>query len=211
MTDKMSSGRRLAKRSIVGTRVSVPIVGVPTPGDTLYVPAVIHSTRVLGLETSYCVFFATSDPELRAMLPARKEYRAEQLLGPGFQSVAQAVTRLAAGQRVFLTFKGREVSGLVVRHDPPDQVLLAIDDKALRNKAPDSLLLEPVTHVRRRLDDIRLLESRKSARLLDSDTDYSRIGLEADHDQDASQTASTNAQQGMKTAELPHDPITITQ
>jgi len=149
--------------------VSVPVNGIPLPGETLYVPAVIHSTRVLGLETSYCVFFHPLESELRAVLPNRKEYRAEQIIGPGFQTVS-SVRRFAAGQRVFLTFKGREMAGTVSRHDVhADELLLALDDK---QKDCNSLLeTQPLT-VRRRVDEIRLLESRKSARLLDSDTDH---------------------------------------
>ena len=209
MSERTGPGRRLAKRSIVGTRVSVPVTGVPAAGQTLFVPAVIHSTRVLGLETSYCVFFATHDAELRAILPNRKEYRAEQMVGPGFQSVAQAVRRFAAGQRVFLTFKGREVSGCVVSHDQDGHVLVAIDDKS-RSRSDSNSLLEPgpgtVTHVRRRLEDMRLLESRKSARLLDSDQDYSRLLHDHDPDDLTPVPILTHDQ-----PQLPHAPITITQ
>ena len=137
-----SGAARVGKRSIVGTRVAVPVTAA---GETLYVPAVVHSTRVLGLETSYCVFFTTaahdSHDSLRALLPSRREYRAEQIIGPGFQSVS-AVRRFATGQRVFLTHKGREVTGSVLRHDPMDGGLLLVQ-LLPQPPAPDSLLEPP--------------------------------------------------------------------
>ena len=166
-----SGAARVGKRSIVGTRVAVPVTAA---GETLYVPAVVHSTRVLGLETSYCVFFTTaahdSHDSLRALLPSRREYRAEQIIGPGFQSVS-AVRRFATGQRVFLTHKGREVTGSVLRHDPMDGGLLLVQ-LLPQPPAPDSLLepppassAAPALLLTRRIDDVRLLESRKSQRL----------------------------------------------
>ena len=176
----------MGKRSIVGTRVAVPVHGLPSPGETLYVPAVIHSTRVLGLETSYCVFFQSPDPEVRALLPARREYRSEQIVGPGFHGI---VRRLATGQRVFLTHKGREVAGTVVSPDclagedgaPGDEdsqaglgtsVLVRLPDPPVGDS--NSLLERPpvppvASLIRRRIDDLRLIESRKSARLALSD------------------------------------------
>ena len=175
----------MGKRSIVGTRVAVPVHGLPSPGETLYVPAVIHSTRVLGLETSYCVFFQSPDPEVRALLPARREYRSEQIVGPGFHGI---VRRLATGQRVFLTHKGREVAGTVVSPDclagedgaPGDEdsqaglgtsVLVRLPDPPVGDS--NSLLERPpvppvASLIRRRIDDLRLIESRKSARLASS-------------------------------------------
>lgn len=170
------SGRKIAKRSILGTRVSVPINGYPMPGMTLYVPAVISSTRQLGLETSYCVVFTTNDDDLKSILPPRKEYRAEQLIGPGFESVT-SIKKLSPGQRVFITLKGREVSGTILNHSD-DSVVLNVDKDQMHKmlKEESSLLESSLTanntlQVKTRFEDIRLLESRKSARLQDSEKD----------------------------------------
>lgn len=191
----MSTGKRIAKRSIVGTRVSVPVNGIPVQGQSLWLPAVIHSTRVLGLETSYCVFFTVNDPDLRNILPSRKEYRAEQIIGPGFQPVT-SIRRFAAGQKVFITFKGREVAGTVSHHNPAiDEVILTID--MTKNKDSNSLLESTAgscVQVRRRIEDIRLLESRKSARLVDSDQDYSRL-LEPQNNSPAAAQLTESVQQ----------------
>lgn len=100
----MSTGKRLAKRSIIGTRV------VALREDGLFHSAIIHavkSTKEEGGEAKYSVRFDDS----RAVCV----YADSELIGPGFQSLHSAV--LQAGQKVFLTFNGREVTGEVRLHD----------------------------------------------------------------------------------------------
>lgn len=100
----MSTGKRLAKRSIIGTRV------VALREDGLFHSAVIHavkSTKEEGGEAKYSVRFDDS----RAV----SVYADSELIGPGFQSLQSAI--LQAGQKVFLTFNGREVTGEVRLHD----------------------------------------------------------------------------------------------
>ncbi|KAJ9591439.1 hypothetical protein L9F63_002045 [Diploptera punctata] len=111
----MSTGKRLAKRSIIGTRVCAQ------GEDGKFYSGVIHAVKTPGNsdnytnssgETRYSVRF---DP-----LPgnnkrtAMKEYRETELIGPGFQAVTGF--RLLPGQKVYLTYNGREISGEVTSH-----------------------------------------------------------------------------------------------
>lgn len=102
----MSTGKRLAKRSIIGTRVVAP------RDDGLFHSAVIHAvknTKEEGTdgEAKYSVRF----DDTRCV----SVFKETELIGPGFQSVHSAV--LKPGQKVYLTFNGREVTGQVREHD----------------------------------------------------------------------------------------------
>lgn len=151
----MSTGKRLAKRSILGTRVCAP-----TP-DGLHMPGVIQATKTdADDENVYTVSFADK---------TTGEYHGDELIGPGFQTVAGLT--LKAGQRVYVTYNGREVSGAVVEHDVSrDEVLISI-----QSMQPQNQQISQLVQLRKRLEEVRLLESRKSARLQDLDTDYSRL------------------------------------
>ncbi|XP_064480665.1 zinc finger protein 395-like [Ornithodoros turicata] len=150
----MSTGKRLAKRSILGTRVCAPRL------DGLHWPGVIQATKTDSDEENvYTVSFPNK---------TTGEYRGEELIGPGFQSISGLT--LKSGQKVYATFNGREVSGTVVEHDVSrDEVVITISPSAQNHQVSHK------TEVRKRLDEVRLLESRKSARLQDLDTDYSRL------------------------------------
>jgi len=141
----MFSTRRLAKRSIVGTRVCAPW------SDERYYPGYIQSTQTWpNGEDVYTIVFDDG---------YQKVCRDMEIIGPGFQTIH--VARLKKGQKVYLTHRGREVSGTVVEYDPErDEVVVDVRDE-----------IELV----RKLEDVRLMESRKSARLQDQDTDYSRM------------------------------------
>lgn len=115
--NKMSTGKRLAKRSIIGTRVCAP------GEDGKYYSGVIHAVKSpaskqseSGLsitpKTRYSVRF---DPVPDACPPSPStEYSDRDLIGPGFGSVTSA--RLVGGQRVYLTYNGREVQAEVTQH-----------------------------------------------------------------------------------------------
>lgn len=150
----MSTGKRLAKRSILGTRVCAPT------HDGLHMPGVIQATKTdADDENIYTVAFADK---------TTGEYRGEELIGPGFQTIAGL--SLKTGQRVYVTFNGREVSGAVLDHDEArDDVLISIQPSQHNHHITQTVQLH------KRLDEVRLLESRKSARLQDLDTDYSRL------------------------------------
>ncbi|XP_014246401.1 zinc finger protein 395 isoform X2 [Cimex lectularius] len=154
----MSTGKRLAKRSIIGTRVCVKAE------DGIYYSGVINAVKTPGsshsAETKYSVRF---DPV--AELPAlKKEFKDSELIGPGFRTMTGV--RLLSGQKVYITYNGREVSGHVTEHSSvADEVAVVI--------APPGT--EGQLEVKKRLEDVRLTECRKSARLQDQDTDYSRL------------------------------------
>ncbi|XP_067014542.1 zinc finger protein 395 isoform X2 [Anabrus simplex] len=163
----MSTGKRLAKRSIIGTRVCAP------GDDGKFYSGVIHAVKTPGnsenfnnnSETRYSVRF---DSPINCGSKGRsvtmREYKDCELIGPGFQAVS-GIT-MQPGQKVFLTYNGREVTGVVTSHDPQlDEVLVNIIPPGHEN---------PV-EVRKRLEEVRLLESRKSARLMDQDTDFARL------------------------------------
>ncbi len=107
----MSTGKRLAKRSILGTRVVAPGI------DGRFYPAVIQSLKTspagqydgsVTTTTSYVVRFDNS----------RKvsEFRESELIGPGFSDVTSVGT-LRSGQRIYVTYAGRELEGTVLQHD----------------------------------------------------------------------------------------------
>ncbi|XP_059490594.1 zinc finger protein 704 [Neocloeon triangulifer] len=149
----MSTGKRLAKRSIVGTRVCVP------SKDNIFVPGVICAVK----SGSYSVRLESPAPRTTCEFPER------DLVGPGFRSI-HGLT-LEAGQKVFLTHNGREVSANVVAHvrgENKDEVTVTLNPAALERGSPILTLVK-------RLDEVRLLESRKSARLMDQDTDFARL------------------------------------
>jgi len=124
----MSTGKRLAKRSIIGTRVCAKW------GDGMFYSGVIHgvktppdSNRVLkennaNSDNRYTVRFEGPDfPSVRIM----KELADYELIGPGFRTVAGC--EFQKGQKVYLTFNGRETSGVVESHNPDvDEVVVAI-------------------------------------------------------------------------------------
>lgn len=121
----MSTGKRLAKRSIIGTRVCAP------GDDGKYYAGVIHAVKTpaagsdSGDETRYSVRFDTSTASKQQRLSFRREFRESELIGPGFRSVTGC--HLQPGQRAYLTFNGREVAGEVRSHDAlRDEVTVAI-------------------------------------------------------------------------------------
>uniref|UniRef100_A0A1B6CTT6 C2H2-type domain-containing protein n=1 Tax=Clastoptera arizonana TaxID=38151 RepID=A0A1B6CTT6_9HEMI len=150
----MSTGKRLAKRSIIGTRVVAP------SEDGLLHAGIIHAVKSPKddgpTETKYSVRF---DSSRRVAV-----YRDSELIGPGFQSVLSAILR--PGQRVYLTYNGREVAGEVRFHDTSsDEVVVTIYPPGHEGQI----------ELHKRLEEVRLLESRKSARLMDQDTDFARL------------------------------------
>ncbi|XP_043946724.1 uncharacterized protein LOC108031058 isoform X4 [Drosophila biarmipes] len=224
----MSTGRRLAKRSIIGTKVcakgpdglwySGTISDVKTPpsymgplsppppptflapgeaqlnADTRYlvrfdfktaVESPAASTSSSSSSSSSTSSSSTSSTDPSVIVEARrvasvhispaqalrrsamiKEFRESDLIGPGFRSIMD--TELQPGQRVYFTYNGREQSGDVVKHDATkDEVIVKIT--TVGNEEPIEL--------KKRLDEVRLLESRRSARLADQDrdTDFARL------------------------------------
>ncbi|CAH1280498.1 unnamed protein product [Diabrotica balteata] len=175
----MSTGKRLAKRSIIGTRVCAPgedgkyysgvIQAVKTPANFSENSNCINLTP----NTRYTVRF---DPRQGNLGRTSCEFHESQLIGPGFQSVLGL--ELVQGQKCFVTYNGRENSGEVCKHHTEtDEVIIRIHP----------IGIEAPFEVQKRLEEVRLLESRKSARLADQDTDFARL---ADMAGDRKRTAS---------------------
>lgn len=125
----MSTGKRLAKRSIIGTRV------VAKGDDGMFYSGVIHAVKTPAAaypENNNCInltpktrFSVRFDVKNAAGKRDSREYAAKELVGPGFGGVQGLV--LPSGQGVFLTFNGREVGGKVRLHDPKtDEVFVVI-------------------------------------------------------------------------------------
>lgn len=126
----MSTGKRLAKRSIIGTRVCAP------GGDQLWYCGVIQKVKTpptvrdsncitLTADTKYTVRF-----DIGQTMLGMKEYLGSQLIGPGFQNVMSVM--LSPGQRVFITYNGRESAAEVLTHDiGKDEVCVRIPANGL--------------------------------------------------------------------------------
>lgn len=121
----MSTGKRLAKRSIIGTRICAPgedglfysgvIQSVKTPAD--------HADFEINMDTVYSVRFDTSSKKCPSV---KREFYGSEIIGPGFQSLSNF--RLSSGQKVYLTYNGREISGHIVHHNTlVDEVTVSIN------------------------------------------------------------------------------------
>ena len=97
----MSTGKRLAKRSILGTRIVAP------GQDGRFYPAVIQAVKTYEdrlTENRYTVRFDNSRKVV--------EFQERELIGPGFGGMS-AQAELLPGQRVYITHLGREMEGTV--------------------------------------------------------------------------------------------------
>lgn len=130
----MSTGKRLAKRSIIGMRVCA------LGEDGLYYPGRIHAVKTpaspkdnqncinLTPNTRYSVRFDQSP----AFIPQRRgiyEFSCSELIGDGFSSITDV--KLKPGQKVYLTHNGRETGGTVEEHDVQlDEVTIKLQTAA---------------------------------------------------------------------------------
>lgn len=137
-------GKRLAKRSIVGTRVCAlgadrkwyaGIISHTKPPGANGVPPALDlpdggagEAMNVNAEHKYVVRFDKQDMSSLGVPAGRRlvrEFRETELIGPGFQSVMSVL--LVAGQRVYITYNGRESAAQVVHHDEvKDEVLVCI-------------------------------------------------------------------------------------
>lgn len=147
---------------MVGSLVSAPLKDYYYPGRIKTIKQSVDGSGAL----LYSVAFASplgsfEEPEAAESNETLViDFAASQLIGRGFESITQAL--LHANQKVFITYRGREVSGRVLRHENEnDTVHLALDS-------------EPV-ELSVRLAEIRLLPSRKSGRKADKHPDYSLL------------------------------------
>ncbi|XP_076457116.1 zinc finger protein 704-like isoform X2 [Babylonia areolata] len=148
----MSGTKRLAKRSILGTRVSAL-----WQQDGRYYPGVIRAQATEETPSSKALYTVHFDDGFEANVTGK------DIIGQGFQTGPSG--RLKHGQKVFVTMNGREVCGVVAHHDR------RIDEVIISLKQSNG---EEFT-INRKVDEVRLMESRKSARLVDLSTDYSKL------------------------------------
>lgn len=148
----MSTNKRIPKRSIIGSRVSVCCKdGVWRIGLVTAMRA--REDGLIPVEKKFSVKLECSKRV--------EEFSENEVIGPGFLSAIPFGTELIMGQHVFVTNNGREVEGKVRSH----------------NVSQDSVEVEAKDFgiIYKKLEDIRLMESRKSARLIHSDTDFSLL------------------------------------
>lgn len=165
---KMSATKRLAKRSIVGTRVCAP------GPDKLYYAGIIQRVKTpapLGFGESANCIQLTADTKYtvrfdlgQAMIGCR-EYLGSELIGDGFQSVASV--NLAVGQRVYITYNGRESSAEVVSQDfAKEEVNVRIPATSFEVSTMHDVFLESVDLSKNfgtfKLDFGRLIQARFS-------------------------------------------------
>ena len=148
----MSGAKRLAKRSILGTRVSAL-----WQQDGRYYPGAIRALVREETPFSSALYKVIFDNGIETTVSNK------DIVGPCFQCGPSG--RLKHGQKVFVTLNGREVCGFVEHHDKrSDEVIIG-----LKQGNNDEFTIH------RKVDDIRFMESRKSARLVDQATDYSKL------------------------------------
>lgn len=110
----MSTGKRLAKRSILGTRVVAP------GEDGLYCPGVIQAVK-----TSENSVVANRYSVRFDLTRKVREYPESEIIGPGFAGLTGI--KLRPGQIVYVTYCNREMQGSVVCHRPNiDQVIVRL-------------------------------------------------------------------------------------
>lgn len=175
--NKMSTGKRLAKRSILGTRIACCL------DDGKYYGGVICAVKNVE-EGGPPVYSVRVEGERRS-----REVREGDLVGSGFTAVGSV--KLRVGQKVYITHNNREVHGNVLYHRPNiDEVLISVI-------SPETGMKQDV---KKRIEDIRLLESRKSARLADQDTDFAKLAdMSTDRkDRKPSQTIDVPAPSGFQ-------------
>lgn len=132
--NKMSTGKRLAKRSIIGMRVCA------LAEDGLYYPGRIHAVKTpaspkdnqncinLTPNTRYSVRF-DPNPVFGQQRRGIYEFSCSELIGDGFGSINDV--KLKPGQKVYITHNGRETGGSVVEHDiQMDEVTIQIQAAA---------------------------------------------------------------------------------
>ena len=148
----MSGSKRLAKRSIVGTRVSAV-----WQQDGRFYPGVIRSLVAEETPATDALYSVVFDDGFEAKVTSK------DIVGQGF--LAGPSRRLKHGQKVFVTMNGREVGGLVAHQDRRTEEVIII----VKQPAGEEITIH------RKVDEVRLMESRKSARLVDQSTDYSKL------------------------------------
>lgn len=160
----MFGSRRPGKRSIVGSRVCA------RQTDGFFRPAVIKSIATGGPWQDgdrFTVEFQDGS--------SKSGLRSNEIVGAGFMPLTSDL--LLPGQPVFITNNGREVRGVIVEKgaaSSPSSSPSAAGDELSVSISMDGIS-SSVMIVQRRVDDVRLIESRRSARLSESQQDASEM------------------------------------
>lgn len=158
----MTSSTR-GKWSAVGTIVSAPIRGFYYPGR---VKAIKRSVdQAASSPPLYSVIFSDPLGSLTDQEPNDDQglildFTAEQLIGRGFGHITSAL--LCENQKVYITYRGREVGARVLKHEEEDDMLRLVLDQADHQEMSV------------KLNEVRLLPSRKSGRVQEH-PDYSLL------------------------------------
>ena len=115
----MSTGKRLAKRSILGTRVACNLE------DGKYYAGVICAVKNIE-EGGPSIYSVKIEGERRP-----RDLREGDIVGSGFTPVNSV--KLRNGQKVYITHNSREVQGNVLYHRPNiDEVLIKVINPEVR-------------------------------------------------------------------------------
>jgi hypothetical protein len=106
----MSYGKRISKRSLIGTRVSVP------SDDGMYKSGFVHAVKAEE-QISAGVRLPNGQKRITVRMEDTRrllEYPESRIVGPGFRT--SPPSKLQPGQPVYVTHQSREVHGSVVCH-----------------------------------------------------------------------------------------------
>lgn len=112
-------GTRVCALGDDGKYYSGAIQAVKTPAQYAENSNCINLTP----DTRYTVKF-----DMKNAVPSKgyREYFESELIGPGFRTIAEAAPQLLSGQKVYITFNGREVSGEIIVHQiQTDEVVIS--------------------------------------------------------------------------------------
>ena len=130
----MSTGKRIAKRSILGTRVACSLE------DGKYYPGIICDVKSRGIDIGPNIYCVRIEGDRRT-----RELREGDLVGSCFTSVNSV--KLRHDQKVFITYNNREVNGTVIYHRPNiDEVLISVINPEVRiilEAGRDNIILAP--------------------------------------------------------------------
>ncbi|XP_011309912.1 zinc finger protein 395-like [Fopius arisanus] len=164
----MSVGKRLAKRSIIGSRVAAPGTDGKYYGGTIRaIKTPASATGDAGLSLTPETLYSVKFDEIGGKQPpiSTTEYLERDLIGRGFGCINHV--RLLPGQTVYFTHNSREVKAEVIQHKEHQK---EVEVKILPTK--DRKL--PM-NVMKRIGQLRLLACRKSPRLADQKTDFAKM------------------------------------
>lgn len=193
----MTSGTR-GKWSAVGTIVSAPVRGYYYPGRVHAIKRSLDGTSPALYSIIFSNPLGSLDPPETGDQGLILDFSQSEIIGRGFESINKAL--LSENQKVFITYRGRETSAKVEKHQNDDSVNIIVD-------GPE------VVHQTVKLHELRLLPSRKSGRIQDH-PDYNllangrRSPTEIDIANAATASTTTNGYPGMSTMTSSH-PIRI--